>query len=141
MISCIRRVSVTALANSRQRGKPSPVTLRSDEITLDDFAFVATAAGVDTQNESESWCEKWQPGAAELSRLRRLILQRIWVAGAVEAAIRLTLRVLREFEKRREERRAPVYPDARSSDECGAARKQVENCARNFSFFAQTLQR
>ena len=47
-------------------------------------------------------CEKWQPGAAELSRLRRLILQRIWVAGAVEAAIRLTLRVLREFEKRRD---------------------------------------
>lgn len=54
VISCIRRVSVTALVNSRQRGKPSPVTLRSDEITLDDFAFVATAAGVDTQNESES---------------------------------------------------------------------------------------
>jgi len=51
-ISRIRCVSVTELVNSCQ-GQAFSVTLRSDRITLDDFAFVATALGVDTQNVSE----------------------------------------------------------------------------------------
>ena len=59
----------------------------------------------------------------------------------MEAAIRLTLRVLWELEKTGDKRRTAIYTDACPSDECGARGKQENNCARNFSFFAHTLER